>query len=107
MTELKAAGVKILGPPIYAMLALNDKNEIVLSEYAKAAKAAGLDLIGWSLERDGSASQGRRLYHKDRQRSTATATRRRCSMYWQNRSASARCSRTGQRRRRFMRIVWG
>jgi len=28
----------------------------VPSEYAKAAKAAGLDLIGWSLERDGPAS---------------------------------------------------
>src|SRR6478609_1550978 len=42
MTELKASGVKILGPPIYTMLALNDKKEIVPSEYAKAAKAAGL-----------------------------------------------------------------
>ena len=64
MTELKAQGVKILAPPIYMMLALNDKSEIVPSEYAKAAKAAGLDLIGWSLERDGPLDRGGGFYHK-------------------------------------------
>jgi glycerophosphoryl diester phosphodiesterase len=63
MTELKAQGVKILAPPIYAMLALNEKKEIVPSEYAKAAKAAGLDLIGWSLERDGPLNKGGAFYH--------------------------------------------
>jgi glycerophosphoryl diester phosphodiesterase len=63
MTELKAQGVQILGPPIYAMLALNAKGEIVPSEYAKAAKAAGLDLIGWSLERDGPLNRGGGFYH--------------------------------------------
>jgi glycerophosphoryl diester phosphodiesterase len=64
MAELKASGVKILGPPIYLMLVLNDKGEIVPSEYAKAAKAAGLDLIGWSLERDGPLDKGGGFYHK-------------------------------------------
>jgi glycerophosphoryl diester phosphodiesterase len=63
MAELKASGVQILGPPIYAMLALNDKKEIIPSEYAKAAKAAGLDLIGWSLERDGPLNKGGAFYH--------------------------------------------
>jgi glycerophosphoryl diester phosphodiesterase len=63
MTELKAQGVAILGPPIYAMLTLNAKGEIVPSEYAKAAKAAGLDLIGWSLERDGPLNKGGGFYH--------------------------------------------
>jgi glycerophosphoryl diester phosphodiesterase len=63
MTELKASGVNILGPPIYLMLALNDKGQIVPSEYAKAAKAAGLDLIGWSLERDGPLDKGGGFYH--------------------------------------------
>ena len=63
MTELKAQGVKILGPPIYAMLALNERREIVPSEYAKAAKAVGLDLIGWSLERDGPLNKGGGFYH--------------------------------------------
>jgi len=64
MAELKASGVKILGPPIWTMLTLNDKQEIVPSEYAKAAKAAGLDLIGWSLERDGPLNKGGGFYHK-------------------------------------------
>jgi glycerophosphoryl diester phosphodiesterase len=64
MAELKASGVKILGPPIALMLALNDKSEIVPSEYAKAAKAAGLDLIGWSLERDGPLDKGGGFYHR-------------------------------------------
>ena len=63
MAELKAQGVKILAPPIYVMLALDAENEIVPSEYAKAAKAAGLDLIGWSLERDGPLDRGGGFYH--------------------------------------------
>jgi glycerophosphoryl diester phosphodiesterase len=64
MAELRASGVKILGPPIWSMLALNDKKEIVPSEYAKAAKAAGLELIGWSLERDGPLNKGGSFYHQ-------------------------------------------
>jgi glycerophosphoryl diester phosphodiesterase len=64
MAELKASGVKILGPPIWTMLALNDRKEIVPSEYAKAAKAAGLGLIGWSLERDGPLNKGGAFYHQ-------------------------------------------
>jgi glycerophosphoryl diester phosphodiesterase len=64
MEELKASGVAILGPPIWTMLTLNDKGEIVPSAYAKAAKAAGLDLIGWSLERDGPLNKGGAFYHQ-------------------------------------------
>lgn len=64
MTEMKAAGVPILAPPIYMLLALNDKNEVVASDYAKAAKAAGLDLIAWSLERDGPLDKGGGFYHR-------------------------------------------
>jgi glycerophosphoryl diester phosphodiesterase len=63
MAELKASGVRILAPPIWAMLALNDKGEIVPSAYAKAARDAGLDLIGWSLERDGPLNKGGGFYH--------------------------------------------
>lgn len=63
MPELRAQGVRILAPPITTMLALNDNKEIVPSAYAKAAKAAGLDLIGWSLERDGPLDKGGGFYH--------------------------------------------
>jgi glycerophosphoryl diester phosphodiesterase len=64
MKEMAEAGVKILAPPIYMLLALNEKNEIVPSAYAKAAKAAGLDLITWSLERDGPLDKGGGFYHR-------------------------------------------
>lgn len=64
MKEMADAGAKILAPPIYMMLALNEKNEIVPSAYAKAAKAAGLELIAWSLERDGPLDKGGGFYHR-------------------------------------------
>ena len=64
MVELKVSGVQILAPPIHLMLTLNDRGEIVPSAYAKAVKAAGLDLIGWSLERDGPLDRGGGFYHK-------------------------------------------
>ena len=64
MAELKASGVKIMAPPIWVMLKLDDRGEIVPSDYAKAAKAAGLDLIGWSLERDGPLNKGGGFYHR-------------------------------------------
>ncbi len=64
MTELKAAGVKILAPPIYMLLALDDKGAIVPSDYARAARLAGLDLIAWSLERDGPLDKGGGFYHR-------------------------------------------
>jgi glycerophosphoryl diester phosphodiesterase len=63
MAELKASGVKILAPPIWVMLTLDADGKIVRSAYAKAAKEAGLDLIGWSLERDGPLSKGGGFYH--------------------------------------------
>jgi glycerophosphoryl diester phosphodiesterase len=63
MTELKASGVKILAPPIWVMLTLDADRKIVPSAYARAAKEAGLDLIGWSLERDGPLNKGGGFYH--------------------------------------------
>jgi glycerophosphoryl diester phosphodiesterase len=63
MPELKAAGLNILAPPIYMMLTL-DGNRIVPSSYAKAAREAGLDLIAWSLERDGPLAQGGSFFHR-------------------------------------------
>jgi glycerophosphoryl diester phosphodiesterase len=56
--------VKILAPPIYALLALDGNGQIVASEYARAAKAAGLDLIAWSLERDGPLNKGGGFFHQ-------------------------------------------
>ncbi len=56
----KAKGVKIVAPPIFALLAL-DNGKMIPSAYAKDVKSAGLDIITWSLERSGvmaSADKG-------------------------------------------------
>lgn len=63
MRELKAAGLNILAPPIYMLLTL-DGDRIVPSPYARAAREAGLDLIAWSLERDGPLARGGGFYHR-------------------------------------------
>jgi glycerophosphoryl diester phosphodiesterase len=64
MKELADQGVKIIAPPLWVLVTLNDKNEIVPSEYAKAARAAGLDIITWSLERSGPLHSGGGFYYQ-------------------------------------------
>ncbi|MCL1115601.1 glycerophosphodiester phosphodiesterase [Shewanella basaltis] len=58
METLAADGVNIIAPPLWVLVTLDDNNAIVPSEYAKVAKAAGLKIIAWSLERSGLLSQG-------------------------------------------------
>jgi glycerophosphoryl diester phosphodiesterase len=53
----KAAGINIVAPPIFALLTL-DHSEILPSQYAKDARAAGLDIITWTLERSGVLADG-------------------------------------------------
>jgi glycerophosphoryl diester phosphodiesterase len=64
MKELADQGVKIIAPPLWVLVTLNDKNDIVPSEYAKAARAAGLDIITWSLERSGPLNAGGGFYYQ-------------------------------------------
>ena len=64
MKQLSDAGVPILAPPMWMLLTLDDDDNIVPSKYAKAAKAAGLDLIGWTLERSGSLAGGGGWYYQ-------------------------------------------
>ena len=54
----KAEGINIWAPPTFALLALDAGGNIVPSEYARYAKAAGLDLITWTLERSGILADG-------------------------------------------------
>jgi glycerophosphoryl diester phosphodiesterase len=61
MSELigyKAEGINIVAPPTFALLALDADNRIVPSDYARNAKAAGLDIITWTLERSGILADG-------------------------------------------------
>ncbi|KAG9404992.1 Glycerophosphodiester phosphodiesterase GDPDL3 [Aphanomyces cochlioides] len=51
-TQFKKEGINIWAPPLFALLAVKD-GKLVASEQAKAARAAGLDIISWSLDRSG------------------------------------------------------
>lgn len=52
MEQLAADGVKIIAPPIWMLLEM-ENGEIVSSRYAKAASDVGLGIITWTFERDG------------------------------------------------------
>jgi glycerophosphoryl diester phosphodiesterase len=46
-------GIKIVAPPMWVLLSVDGSGKIVPSQYAKNAKAAGLDIITWTIERSG------------------------------------------------------
>ncbi len=52
LKQYKAQGIQIVAPPLFALLDVKDKR-MVASSYARNAKAAGLNIIAWSLERSG------------------------------------------------------
>jgi len=62
MPELAAQGVKIVAPPMWALVTLDGDGRIVSSTYADAAKAVGLDIITWTLERSGPLAGGGGYY---------------------------------------------
>jgi glycerophosphoryl diester phosphodiesterase len=64
MQELADAGVKIIAPPIWMLVALDRSGAIVPSVYAEQAKAAGLDIITWTLERSGPLAEGGGWYYQ-------------------------------------------
>lgn len=64
MKELHDAGVNIIAPPLFALVDLDENNELVASNYAKLAKGADLDIIAWTLERSGPLAQGGGWYYK-------------------------------------------
>ncbi|WP_394197053.1 glycerophosphodiester phosphodiesterase family protein [Litoreibacter albidus] len=59
---LRAQGVNYLAPSMNMMLT-NADGEIAASAYARAAREAGLKLIGWSLERSGPLDGGGGWYY--------------------------------------------
>ncbi|HET7607516.1 MAG TPA: glycerophosphodiester phosphodiesterase family protein [Gammaproteobacteria bacterium] len=56
LRRYKAAGINIWGPALPGVLALDDEGRIVPSRAARAAHAAGLDIVTWTLERSGNLS---------------------------------------------------
>lgn len=63
LPDLAASGVRIVAPPIWVLLDLED-GRIVPSAYARAAKAAGLDIVTWTLERSGPLAAGGGWYYR-------------------------------------------
>ena len=75
MRELAEKGVRYIAPPMWMLVTL-DNGEIVPSAYAREARAAGLKLITWTLERSGPLTTGGGWYYqsiKDVTDSDATA----------------------------------
>jgi glycerophosphoryl diester phosphodiesterase len=58
MTQIAADGVNIIAPPMWMLVGLDSVNNIVPSVYANEAKANGLDIITWTLERSGLLRNG-------------------------------------------------
>ena len=57
LKALAARGVKIVAPPMWALLTVDANGAIAPSQYARNAKAANLDIITWTLERSGRIVQ--------------------------------------------------
>ena len=57
-------GFNIVAPPIWVLLALDNNNKIIPSEYARNAKKAGLKIITWSFERSGPLKNGGGWYYQ-------------------------------------------
>jgi glycerophosphoryl diester phosphodiesterase len=51
LKQLKQNGVRIIAPPMWALLSVNGAGEVVPSEYANDIRKAGLDIITWTFER--------------------------------------------------------
>jgi glycerophosphoryl diester phosphodiesterase len=63
MEQLADKGVNIIAPPMWVLLRARD-GRIEPSTYAHRARAAGLDIITWTLERSGSLENGGGQYYQ-------------------------------------------
>jgi len=64
MAQLAANGVNIIAPPMWMLLKVDKGGRIKPSLYAKRARAAGLDIITWTLERSGLLKEGGGWYYQ-------------------------------------------
>lgn len=59
-----AQGIRIWAPPMWALLALDPAGHVVPSQHARNARAAGLDIITWTLERSWPMAAGGGYYYQ-------------------------------------------
>ena len=58
MEALYESGVRYIAPPLWVLVRSGDNGRPVASAYAREARAAGLNLITWTLERSGPLASG-------------------------------------------------
>jgi len=58
LRNYRSQGIRIVAPPTFALLAVDGQNRIMPSQYARDARAAGLQIITWTLERSGLLADG-------------------------------------------------
>ena len=63
LASYKAQGVQIVAPPIFALLRVEAGGRLRPSEYAVNARAAGLGIIAWTLERSGRLADSDRDFY--------------------------------------------
>jgi glycerophosphoryl diester phosphodiesterase len=63
MGQLRAMGIRYIGPPMPVLLDLDGDARIVPSAYARAASGAGFGIVAWTLERSGPLADGGGLYY--------------------------------------------
>ncbi len=51
LADIRSKGVRIFAPPMWALLSVDGKGNVVPSQYAIDIKNAGLDMITWTFER--------------------------------------------------------
>lgn len=64
LLTLPSKNIKIVAPPLWGLVTLNESSEIVPSEYAETAKTLGLDIFTWTLERSGMLQHGGGWYYQ-------------------------------------------
>jgi glycerophosphoryl diester phosphodiesterase len=63
LERYKRAGINIWAPPLFVLLDLDADGRIVPSRAARAARAAGLEIIAWTLERSGNLAAPRNGFY--------------------------------------------
>jgi glycerophosphoryl diester phosphodiesterase len=72
MEELAGMGINYIAPPTWMLLTLDDAGNMVASELALQAQAAGLEIITWTLERSGPLTTGGGWYFQSVAEATDT-----------------------------------
>lgn len=64
MTELAEMGVQYIAPPTWILVTVGDDGAMIPSVWAEEARAAGLNIITWTVERSGNLNNGGGWYYQ-------------------------------------------